>query len=174
MGFLDKIKKAFDTGGISAELDAPGQFRWSDETLPVRLILKGHESEPRTVNSVLFRLRESDSDDENRTAREREREGISYEYNETIELQPGESVTIEIEFPLTVSEILDRAGVAEEIPGWLSTAAKVMDSAAKLSTDSDSYRISATPNVEGAKIAKGVSRRIRQVGMGDAFIGNLI
>ena len=174
MGFLDKIKKAFDTGGISAELDAPGQFRWSDETLPVRLTLKGHESAPRTVNSVLFRLRESDSDDENQTARERKREGISYEYHESIVLQPGESVSIDVQFPLTTSEILQQVGATENVPGWLSTAARVVDAGKKLSLDSDSYRISATPNVEGAKIANGVSRRIQQVGAGDACFGKVL
>ena len=173
MGFLDKIKKAFDTGGVSADLRAPDQFRWSDEALPVQLTLKGHESEPRTVTSVLFRLRESDSDGENRTARDREREGISFEYREPVELPPGESVTIDIEFPLTVTEILDQVGATENVPGWLSTAAKVMDASRSLSLDSEYYWISATPEVEGAKISKGVSRRILQVGRGDAFFGKI-
>jgi predicted methyltransferase len=53
----------------------------------------------------------------------------------------------------------------------LSTAAKVVDTAQSPSTDSSHYVISATPKVEGAKIDRGVSRRIRQVGRGDFFVG---
>ena len=175
MGFLDKIKKAFDTGGVSAEIQAPQQFRWSDGTLPVSLTLKGHESESRTVTSILFRLQEADNDsDKNQSARERQREGIRYEYSEPIVLAAGESITINIDFPLSMGEVLDTAEATGEIPGWLATAAKVIDTGMKLSTKSSIYRISATPTIEGAKIAKGVSRQIRQAGLGDVFVGNLL
>lgn len=171
MGFFDKIKKAFDAGGIKTELRAPDQFRWQDDTLPVSVMLTGHESEPRTITSIEFRLREADRDDSNRSARNREREGIRFEYREAVVLQPGESVTLSIDFPLTASEVLDRVGVAEEVPGWLSTAAEVVDTVQSLTLDSSRYVISATPKVEGAKMDRGVSRRIAQVGRGDFFVG---
>lgn len=99
MGFLDKVRKAFDTGGITTELHAPDSFRWRDETLPVSVRLTGHESEPRTVTSIEFRLRDAERDDSNRSARERERDGIRFEYREAVVLQPGETVTLDIDFP---------------------------------------------------------------------------
>ena len=175
MGFLDKIKKAFDTGGVSVDIQAPQQFRWSEGTLPVSLTLKGHESESRTITSILFRLQEADNDsDRNQSARDRKRDGIRYEYTDPIVLAAGESVTIDIDFPLSIGEVLDGVGATGEVPGWLATAAKVIDTGMKLSTESSIYRISATPTIEGAKIAKGVSRQIRQAGLGDVFVGNLL
>lgn len=53
----------------------------------------------------------------------------------------------------------------------MATAARVVDTAQNLSTDSSHYDLSATPKVEGAKIDRGVTRRIRQVGRGDVFVG---
>lgn len=87
-GVVDKVKKVFDTGGIKTELHAPDAFRWQDEILPVSVRLTGHESEPRTITSIEFRLRDAERDDDNQTAREREREGIRFEYRETVVLQP--------------------------------------------------------------------------------------
>ena len=57
------------------------------------------------------------------------------------------------------------------MPGWLSTTAKVVDTARNLSTGSSHDVISATPEVEGAKIDRGVNKRIRQIGRGDFFAG---
>lgn len=171
MGLFDKIKKAFDAGGITTELHTPDAFRWQDETLPVSVRLTGHESEPRTVTSIEIRLRDADRDDTNRSAREREKDGIRFEYRETVVLQPGESATIDIDFPLTTSGIIEQVGAIGHVPGWLATAAKVVDTAQNLSTDSSHYVISATPKIEGAKIDRGVTRRIRQVGRGDFFVG---
>lgn len=171
MGFLDKIKKAFDTGGIKTELHTPDAFRWRDETLPVSVRLTGHESEPRTVTSIEFRLRDADREDTNQSARERERDGIRFEYRESVVLHPGESVTLDIDSPLTTSGIIDQVGATGQVPGWFATAAKVVDTAQSLSTDSSHYVISATPKVEGAKMDRGVNRRIRQMGQGDFFAG---
>lgn len=171
MGFLDKIKKAFDTGGISADLNAPREFRWSDETLPLSLTLTGHDTEVRTVKSVTFRLQETADESRSKTAREREHDGIRFKHNESFDLQPGETVSIDIAFPLTTSEILERVDAMDNAPGWLATAAKVVDAGAKLSTTSDDYTISASPEIEGAKMAKSVKRRIRQAGFGDLNIG---
>lgn len=171
MGLFDKVKKVFDTGGITTELDTPNAFRWEDEILPVSVRLTGHESEPRTVTSIEFRLRDAERDDDNQNARERERDGIRFEYREPVVIQPGQTVALDIDFPLTTSEIIDQVGASGQVPGWLATAAKVVDTAQRLSTDSSHYVISATPKVEGAKIDRGVSRRIRQVGRGDFFIG---
>lgn len=171
MGLFDKVKKALDTGGIKTELHTPDAFRWQDETLPVSVRLTGHESEPRTITSIEIRLRDAERDDGNQSARERERDGIRFEYRETVVLQPGETIALDIDFPLTTSEIIDRVGASGQVPGWLSTAAKVVDTAQSLSTDSSHYVISATPKVEGAKLERGVSRRIRQIGRGDFFVG---
>jgi len=171
MGLFDKVRKAFDTGGIATELDVPDAFRWEDESVPVNVRLTGHESEPRTITSIEFRLRNAERDDANQTAKERERDGIRFEYREPVVIQPGQTVALDIDFPLTTSEIIDRVGATGQVPGWLATAAKVVDTAQGLSTDSSHYVISATPKVEGAKMDRGVSKRIRQVGRGDFFIG---
>lgn len=171
MGVFDKIRKAFDAGGIKTELHTPDEFRWQDEFLPVRVTLTGHDTEARTVTSIEIRLRDAERDDSNRSARDREHDGIRFEYREAVVLQPGESIALDIDFPLTASEVIDQVGATEKVPGWLSTAAKVIDTAQSLSVDSSHYVISATPKVEGAKMDRGVNRRIRQVGRGDFHVG---
>ncbi|MEJ7837369.1 MAG: hypothetical protein WKF81_01055 [Thermomicrobiales bacterium] len=171
MRFLDKIKKGFDTGGVALDLSAPKQFRWSDETLALSLTLAGHDTEVRTISSIKFRLREATRSSENKSARDREREGIRYTRSEPLVLQPGESATIDIQFPLTISEIFEQAGALENAPGWLKTAVNVVDTGSKLSMSSSDYTISATPEIEGANMSKGVSRRIEQVGVGDFHFG---
>lgn len=171
MGLLDRVKKAFDTGGITTELHTPDAFRWQDGTLPVSVTLTGHETEPRTITSIEIRLRDAERDDDNHSAREREREGIRFTYEETVVLQPGQSATIQVDFPLTTSQIIDGVGATGQVPGWLATAAKVVDTVQSLDTESSHYVITATPKVEGAKLKRGVSRRIRQIGRGDLFTG---
>lgn len=110
MGLFDKVKKAFDTGGIKTELHAPDAFRWQDETLPVSVRLTGHKSEPRTITSTEIRLRDAERDDGSRSAKERERDGIRFEYRETVVLQPGQTIALDIDFPLTASEVIDQVG----------------------------------------------------------------
>ena len=173
MGFLDKLKKIFDSGGISADLQAPDQFRWDDKALPVSLTLTGHESEPRTVTSIVFRLQEDEVSNQKQTGASRKRDGITFERSEPIELAAGESKTIEVDFPLSIAEGFDQAAAAGKIPGWLSTVAKIAETGMKLAEDTRYYRISATPKVEGAKMSKSASQRIRRMGKGDISIGGV-
>jgi hypothetical protein len=170
MGFLDKIKKAFDTGGVTTELMAPDAFRWSDESLPVQVRLTGHESEVRTISSVELRLREDDRDSKDRSST-RDDDGIRYTYRERIVLQPNETISFDVDFPLKASTVLGRLDSDGELPGWLSKAAKVIETGQALATGTEDYRISATPEVDGARMSRSVSRRIRALGFGDFAIG---
>jgi len=173
MGFLDKIKKIFDTGGISADIQAPERYRWDDETFPVSLTLTGYGSESRTITTILFRLQESDTSNQNQSGQSRTRDVTTFERSEPFDLAAGESKSVEVDFPLSIAGGLDRAAAEGKVPEWLSTVAKVAETGLNLTEDAKYYRISATPKVEGARMSKSTSQRIRRMGKGDLAIGNV-
>ena len=99
MGFLDGLKKAFDTGGIELGMVVPKSFRWSDGTLPITVTLGGHKEEPRTVTQLALWLREDDADSQQR--RSGHREGVRMIVHGPFELAPLEEKSVEVPFALT-------------------------------------------------------------------------
>jgi sporulation-control protein spo0M len=171
MGFLDKLKNIFDAGGLSVDVNVPQTFRWNDGVIPVEVRLGGHKSEARTINEIRIELRENDRD--NNSSSQRDRAVIKMNFNEPLTLQPGEEVTRTYELQLSFADALEDSGMADKLPGWVSTAAEVLEAGRSIELGGDDYQIVVTPEVEGAKMRRGTSRRIRRLGMGEFQIGNV-
>jgi hypothetical protein len=173
MGFLDKLKKVFDAGGLSVDVDAPQTFRWNDGVIPVEVRLGGHKSEPRTIHSIAIELRENDRDQDDRSASQRDRAVVKMNFDEPLTLQPGEAITRTYELQLSFSDALEDSGMADKLPGWVGTAAKVLEAGRSMEIGGDDFQIVVTPEVEGAKMRRGTSRRIRRLGVGEFQIGGV-
>ncbi|MBK5222906.1 MAG: hypothetical protein JJE52_08530 [Acidimicrobiia bacterium] len=132
MGILDKIKKAFDKGGVEIDIDCPEIFRWGDGVLPVAVRLENESDEERLVTSLELSLAEdlllADHSDETpseraRRNRQNEKSAVTFNHESPITLAPGQVLTLEIEFPLSPQGALDSVGAGEEAPAWLSRRA---------------------------------------------------
>lgn len=172
MGFFDKLKRAFDTGGIDVEISVPDTFRWSDGTLPVSVTLTGNDEEPRTVTELELWLREDD--DDSRTSRGRHQDGVKMTHAGPIELGVGETINLDIEFPLSVSGAVEEMSGGEEAPGWLKAASGVLNTVSELSRETPWYRFSVSSTVEGAGAHKTASRRIRNNALGEFGDGRTV
>ena len=161
MGFFDAIKKNFDAGGIKVKIDTPKSFKWSDGSIPVTVTLTGHKTEPRTVTNLRFTLeqeheREEDDKGSFIVSHRSESAALIVNRNETIELQPLEEVTVQMDIPLATD---GEAGSTGAMVG------KAMDVISTFSGDAQWYTLAAHTTVEGAKQEKGASRRIRNGGL---------
>lgn len=178
MGILDRIKKAFDKGGVGIEVDCPDTFRWADGVLPVAVHLENSSEEERLVTSLELSLAEevrSDRRDESpsdraQRQRESERSSLTFDHSVPITLAPGEAHTVEIEFPISMRGALDAIGVGEDAPGWLSAASGVLNAAKELTRDEPWYQLRARPHVEGFTAAEVASQRLRNLRTGE-FVG---
>lgn len=171
MGFFDKIKHAFDTGGIDVDITVPDRFRWSDATLPVKVTLTGHDEEPRTVTELELWLREDD--DDSRTDRDRHRDGMRMTHSGPIELAPAESVTLELAFPLSASGAVEELS-GQDAPGWLTAASGLMGTLTELNRETPWYWFSVSATVEGAGAHKTETERIRNNAAGEFGDGRMI
>lgn len=167
MGFFDRVKAAFDAGGIKIKLAVPNNFHWGDETIPVSVTLTGHKSEQRRVQELVFQLEDEDEefepgDQQNPGHRFGRRVRIDWVREGVIELDPGQSVTLDI--PVVVAQV-EPTGPAEEN----KTIGRVMGVASLLGVavapkNIRQYRITVHAPVDGAKRTKSSSQIIRQGG----------
>jgi sporulation-control protein spo0M len=178
VGLFDKVKKAFDRGGVDIDIvAAPDVFRWADGTLPVTIELTGDDTEERVVASLELSLAEDTllgdrDDDETPTERARrrrraERSATTYTHCESFTLEPGEVKRIEIEFPLSLDGAIEQAGGGEDAPEWLSTVSKGMSLLKDVTRDEEWFVLKVRPHVDGFNAAKIASRRIRNLGPGE-------
>ncbi|HEU4808860.1 MAG TPA: hypothetical protein VFT01_11410 [Homoserinimonas sp.] len=158
MGFFDGLKKAFDTGGIDVGLVAPKSFRWSDGTLPLTVILAGHQDEPRTVAALEVWLREDDEDSQDR--RRGHREGVRMTVHGPFALAPGEVREVEIPFALSAASGVETAS-GEEAPAWLKAVSGAANALTEITRDTPWYRLSVEATVEGAGARKMTAHRIK-------------
>lgn len=147
MGFLDAIKNAFNSGGIDVHVDTPDHFAWTDGVLPVTVTLTGHKTEPRTVTELRFVMREDwANDDMNSTAT------LTFVHSQRVELQPLQSVAVELEFPL---EFHATEEAESSVMGRLLTAASTMP------RNAPRYRLTVSSTIEGLGASKSASKRLR-------------
>lgn len=181
MGIFDKIKKAFDKGGVGVDIDCPETFRWSDGSLPVAVQLTNSSDEERVITHLTLSLGEDtlladrDEDDSpSERAREKRRleeSATTFEHREPITLAPGEVRALEIDLPLSLSDALDTVGAGDAAPGWLQTASKVLDAANEIRSDAEWYRLKVRPHVDGFSAAEVESRRVRNLRLGESQVG---
>lgn len=176
MGILDRIKKAFDRGGVDIDIDAPDTFRWQDGQMPVGVRLANESDEPRLVTALELKLAEDqlhahrgDESPSERARRRRraDRSAVTYRHGEPITLDPGAVVPLVIDFPLSLSGAVEAAGGGEETPGWVEAASGVMNVLKEATRDEQWYRLEVRPVVEGFSAAKVASRRIRNLRTGE-------
>ena len=165
MGFLDKIKKFFDTGGVDTDLSAPEAFRWSDDEIPLRVRLTGHETEVRQISDIDLKLEEEVSAGADEKER-RNRDRYTFVYHAGVTLQPGETVELDIAFPLR-RRGFSNDSTAARAGRLIGAATELMGSGLTIGSTGSRYRISVMPAVEGARMRKATSRQIRALGFGD-------
>lgn len=168
MRLFARIKKAFDTGGIGIDLEAPGRFEWDDPTIPVRVTLTGHKTQPRTIQQLGFSLKD---DGDNHAVpgmgtNDRARRGdgrrfsASYVHLLALQLDPGEVRTLEVNVPLATN-----SG-----PGLINRMSVTGDGLT-LHFGDQWYILSVSAPVDGATMAKADRVRLKAPGrLGDRHI----
>ena len=166
MGFFSGIKKMFDTGGIGLSIDAPKDFDWALESVPVTVTLTGHKDEPRTITSLDFELEDegagngpvgSPSRSTDASARNGSRVRIGWSRAEPILLEPGEVKVIEVAVPLSASTP-DRVG---DVIDAIDT---VVAGISAISFGAAWYVLSVSAPVEGVKASRSTSTRLKARG----------
>jgi hypothetical protein len=167
MGILDRIKKAVDTGGIGVSFATAKTFRWSDDVLPVDIVITSSADEPRTVSSVRLQLSEYDQENPASTRQVRGRyEGTNLFLREPFTLEPDQEHPLHVDFPLSLKGAAEELG-ADGTPGWLDTVSGVMNTLTELNRDQEWYLLRVIPEVEGFTAQKIGSRRIRNLRTGE-------
>lgn len=168
MGFFDRVKATFDSGGIKVKLEVPNDFHWGEETIPVKVTLTGHKAEPRRVKELTFLLQdelESDKAEKLQSGESRygRRVKIGWVREGVIELDPGETVTLDV--PVVVAQDGSAsASVGNEKVDKVIGVASMLGMVTNPS-DIRSYQITVNAPVEGANRTKSHSRSIRQGGL---------
>lgn len=167
MGFFSGLKKMFDTGGVKIALEAPKSFSWDGGGIPVTVTLAGGK-EARTVTALEFELedipenddgpvgsRNRDSSGSRTTFSTRNRFRMSFTHDGPFELAPGEVKTFELTVPVE-SQHNPGSGVADAVIGAVLGGS--------LNFSAAWYRLKVGAPVEGAKMTRTTSRRIKVSG----------
>lgn len=167
MGFLDRVKQAFDHGGVKASIATSKTFRWSDDVLPVDVIVHNRAGEPRTVTAVRLQLVEHDRDKPATTRNVRGRyEGLNLFINEPVTIAAGDDHLIHVKLPLSVR------GTAEELdhdtPAWLAGLSAVINAAKDIKRDHEWYQLRVIPDVEGFTATKTATHHLRNLRTGES------
>lgn len=161
MGLFDKLKKAFDTGGIKVDLEAPKKFDWDDPVIPARVTLTGHESETRTIQQLSFTLKDDGDNSSGPGMRDRDRPhqpdgrrfSATYVHLLALELGAGQTRTFDVDIPLA-----SNGG-----PGLINRMSFTGDGLT-LHFGDQWYVLSVSAPVDGATMAKADSTRLRAPG----------
>lgn len=146
---LDKLKRTFSAGGVKVTLTQPKVLKPKNPTIPITITLTNRAKEERTVESVLFELREkSEQNEQNNPSYHAE--GIQYLVNDPISLQPGQAHELTIDMPT----VRDPNVVDVKLPGWAKAAGQVLSAAQRRPRN---YEIRATTQVRGFNVAKSVA-----------------
>lgn len=161
MGLFDKIRKAFDTGGIRVRLEAPGHFDWQDPGIPVQVTLTGHDAEPRTVQHLSFTLKDVGDNQGAPGLRDRDerhrpdgrRFSARFDHPLGLQLAPGEERVVEVVVPLPGGE---EPGLADRM--------SFGPDGVTLHLGDQWYVLSVSAPVEGATMARAATSRLRAPG----------
>ncbi len=163
MAFFDKLKGVFDRGGIGLKLELPKKFSWGDPTIPATLTFTGHKSEPRHIEHLSFTLMNYVKQSEDNSSNDRSGNVVQmeHEYPGTIDLAPGQTVTLTIDVPAYIDLADVDAALGEAgVPKLLRGAMTFMGRVSTKPEDVTYYELTAFAHVEGVKNPKRTSRRI--------------
>lgn len=166
MGFLDRVKKAFDHGGIKTTVEAGKTFRWSDDVLPIDITIRNSADRPRTVNSIRLQLVEHDRNDPVTTRKVHGRhKGLNLFINEPATIAAGGEHTQHIKLPLSLRGTADELDI--ETPGWLDVLSTAINAVTDLNRDYEWYQLRVIPDVEGFTATKIATHQLRNLRAGD-------
>lgn len=163
MGFFSGLKKMFDTGGIKIALDAPKTFSWEGDGIPVTVTVTGGE-ESRTVTALEFELEDEPNDsgpvgssNHNRSSgiNSRNRFRMSFTHDGPFELDAKEVKTFELTVPIEAQHN-PGSGMADAVIGAVLGGSMNFSAAW--------YKLSVGAPVEGAKMTRKTSKRIKASG----------
>lgn len=167
MGILDRIKKAFDHGGVKVAIVVGRTFRWSDDVLPVEITLTNSADEPRDISSVRLQLVEYDRDNPVTLRKVNGRyKGMNLFVNEPFRIMPGTEHAMHVDMPLTLRGAANEMGV-EETPGWVDVLSNVVNTVSELNRNNEWYLLRVVPEVTGFTAKKIASKRIRNLRTGE-------
>lgn len=176
MAFFDKIKAAFDGGGIKVKLELPRTFTWGDPSVPATVTLTGHKTERRRVQALLFSFEDKAQERSQSGSgsglsigsgassgassgvgsdnRDGQRVRIQYHHEGPIDLEPGQVETVTVDMPLESPDIPEA-----EVTGFLG---KVISSVGKIGRPDliTHFVMSVSTEVEGVKRSKSSTKRI--------------
>lgn len=150
MGFFSKLKENFQKGGVKVKLDSPGSFGTGDQIIQLSVTLTNGDT-VRTINGVRIKLeKEIEQTDNGRTNR-RNQDVATYNVPDSVcTLQPQETKTFAVAFPLTAQASLQDAGVTDETAsGVASFVDKVTQVANAVSDANARYSLCAIADVDG-------------------------
>lgn len=175
MGFFDFLKETFSKGGIKVRLAVPKNFVWGDEAIVSTVTLTGHKTEPRTVTSLIFELEDELEEEKHKDQNQSHtqfgtRVRVFWEREGTIELAPGQTVTLEVPFVVAPEQEQEAVATAEEALegtklGRFVGAAGRLGIKFGMVTDPShirDYRVTVQAPVDGANKAARHSRPIQQ------------
>src|SRR5690625_4122751 len=158
------IRKALGGGGgIDLKLELPEYFVWPDAVIALTVRLRGHKTEPRTVNTIDFSLYEEDLDKTDTTGPAQVSHRWTFEG--PLSIAPASEASFDIEMPLPYTEEDDRGTIDLSQVKSQGLGQSVMHglfrSVDKGPTIFPRYIVTATARVEGAKIGVRDTGKIR-------------
>jgi len=163
VGLFSGLKKLFDTGGIKLALDAPKTFSWDGDGIPVTVTVTGGD-EPRTVTALEFELEDVPEGDGPVGSRHRDRSSgfssrnrfrMSFTHDGPFEVAANEVKTFELTVPIEAQHN-PGSGVADAVIGAVLGGS--------LNFGAAWYKLQVGAPVEGAKMTRTTSRRIKASG----------
>lgn len=166
MGFLDRLKSMFDSGGIKITVATEKAFRWSDDSMPVDLTIRNSSDEDREITELRFQLVEYDREDPASTRKVNGRyEGLDYFVREAFILAPGDTRGMHLDVPLSVSGTAD--ALDADTPGWVSGVSTAVNMLKDATRDTEWYLLRVIPEVTGFTAKKIATRKIRNLRAGE-------
>lgn len=167
MGWFDRFKKAFDTGGVGVRVATAKTFRWSDDALPVDITFTNSSKEPRTISSVRLQLVEHDRENPATTRKVRGRyEGMNLVIDREFTVAAGGEHAVHVDMPLSLQGAADEMGV-DDPPEWMERLSDAVNLVTELNRDQEWYLLRVMPEVEGFTAKKIGTRRIRNLRAGE-------
>ena len=166
MGFLDRLKGMFDSGGIKVTVETEKAFRWSDDAMPIDLTVVNSSDEDREVTELRFQLVEFDRENTASTRKVNGRyEGLNYFLREPFRLGPNETRELHVDMPLGMSGAANALGA--DAPGWVEGVSRAVDMVRDATRDHEWYLLRVTPEVTGFTAKKIATRKLRNLRAGE-------